>query len=148
MWSFACSSQPRGWLMWIQRKCEAEFVYLIEGCGKTLYEINDTKPHTRIDMTEQDTKCPVSYSTQEWVSSVRSFVLENYHIFDKGLAKNTFTICNCRGTGRTNLERFFGLDNTHSVIRRTKVGGNLLKINIDMILSFEYLLQPESCYRR
>ena len=29
---------------------ELTFVYLSEGCGKTLSEINDTIPHTRIDM--------------------------------------------------------------------------------------------------
>ena len=29
---------------------ELTFVYLIEGCGKTLIAINDTIPHTRIDM--------------------------------------------------------------------------------------------------
>ena len=29
---------------------ELTFVYLIEGCGKTSLEINDTIPHTRIDM--------------------------------------------------------------------------------------------------
>ena len=29
---------------------ELTFVYLNEGCGKTLLEINDTIPHTRIDM--------------------------------------------------------------------------------------------------
>ena len=29
---------------------ELTFVYLIEGCGKTQSEINDTIPHTRIDM--------------------------------------------------------------------------------------------------
>ena len=29
---------------------ELTSVYLIEGCGKTLIAINDTIPHTRIDM--------------------------------------------------------------------------------------------------
>ena len=36
---------------------ELTFVYLIEGCGKTSLEINDTIPHTRIDMGYQDTEC-------------------------------------------------------------------------------------------
>ena len=31
-------------------------VYLSEGCGKTLVEINDTIPHTRIDMGYYDAK--------------------------------------------------------------------------------------------
>ena len=29
---------------------ELTFVYLLEGCGKTLSKIDDTIPHTRIDM--------------------------------------------------------------------------------------------------
>ena len=29
---------------------ELTFVYLLEGCGKIRLEINDTIPHTRIDM--------------------------------------------------------------------------------------------------
>ena len=29
---------------------EPTFVYLIEGCGKTSIAINDTIPHTRIDI--------------------------------------------------------------------------------------------------
>ena len=32
---------------------ELTFVYLHEGCGKTLAKINDTIPHTRIDMGYQ-----------------------------------------------------------------------------------------------
>ena len=36
---------------------ELTFVYPSEGCGKTLVEINDTIPHTRIDMGYQDTEC-------------------------------------------------------------------------------------------
>ena len=35
---------------------ELTFVYLIEGCGKTLLEINETIPHTRIDMGYQGTQ--------------------------------------------------------------------------------------------
>ena len=36
---------------------ELTFVYLIEGCGKTLSEINDTIPHTRVDMGYQGAEC-------------------------------------------------------------------------------------------
>ena len=32
----------------IKRKCGDVSIYLIEGCGKTLTEINDTMPHTYI----------------------------------------------------------------------------------------------------
>ena len=35
---------------------ELTSVYLNEGCGKTLLEINDTIPHTRIDMGYQGTE--------------------------------------------------------------------------------------------
>ena len=35
---------------------ELTSVYLSEGCGKTLVEINDTIPHTRIDMGYQGTE--------------------------------------------------------------------------------------------
>ena len=37
-------------LQYIKESVELTFVYLIEGCGKTLIAINDTIPHTRIDM--------------------------------------------------------------------------------------------------
>ncbi len=35
---------------------ELTSVYLSEGCGKTLVEINDTIPHTRIDMGYRGTQ--------------------------------------------------------------------------------------------
>ena len=35
---------------------EPTFVYLIEGCGKTSIAINETTPHTRIDMGYQGTQ--------------------------------------------------------------------------------------------
>ena len=35
---------------------ELTFVHLIEGCGKTLTKINDTIPHTRIDMGYRGTQ--------------------------------------------------------------------------------------------
>ena len=36
-----------------KRKCGADSVYPNEGCGRTWLEINDTIPHTRIDMGYQ-----------------------------------------------------------------------------------------------
>ena len=36
---------------------ELTFVYLLEGCGKTQSEINDTIPHTVVDMEYQGTEC-------------------------------------------------------------------------------------------
>ena len=35
---------------------ELTFVYLLEGCGKTLSKIEDTIPHTRIDMGYRGTQ--------------------------------------------------------------------------------------------
>ena len=70
---------------------ELTFVYLIEGCGKTLIAINDTIPHTRIDMgygyAERDLP---QISIRSECCSVSSSYYENYHIFDKGLAKKHF----------------------------------------------------------
>ena len=85
---------------------ELTFVYLIEGCGKTSLEINDTIPHTRIDMgygyAERDLP---QVSIRSECCSVPSFQLENFHIFDKGLAKNTFTICNVKRFNRLTLQK-------------------------------------------
>ena len=36
---------------------ELTYVHLIEGCGKTLSEINDTIPHTVVDMGYQGAEC-------------------------------------------------------------------------------------------
>ena len=45
------SATPSDCLRVIYKKSvELTFVYLLEGCGKTQSEINDTIPHTRIDM--------------------------------------------------------------------------------------------------
>ena len=75
---------------------ELTFVYLHEGCGKTLAKINDTIPHTRIDMGYRGTKnVPFHrYLYESECCPYRPYSKENFHIFDKGLAKNTFTICN------------------------------------------------------
>jgi hypothetical protein len=71
---------------------ELTFVYLLEGCGKTQSEINDTIPHTVVDMEYQGAECTYLHvSTRSECCSVSSIRLENYHIFKKGLAKNTFT---------------------------------------------------------
>ena len=54
---------------------ELTFVYLIEGCGKTSLEINDTIPHTRIDMGYRGTQSvPVHrYLYESECCSVASF---------------------------------------------------------------------------
>ena len=54
---------------------ELTSVYLIEGCGKTSLEINDTIPHTRIDMGYRGTQnVPVHrYLYESECCSVSSF---------------------------------------------------------------------------
>jgi len=53
---------------------ELNFVYLNEGCGKTLLEINDTIPHTRIDMGYWDQNAPNHmYLYESECCSVSSF---------------------------------------------------------------------------
>ena len=66
-----------------KERVELTFVYLLEGCGKTPIAINDTIPHTRIDMGYRGTqKVPVHRYLYE-VSAVpyRPTSLENFHIF-------------------------------------------------------------------
>ena len=72
---------------------ELTFVYLSEGCGKTLVEINDTIPHTRIDMEYRGMQnVPVhKYLYESECCPYHPSTLENFHIFRKGFAKNTFT---------------------------------------------------------
>ena len=49
--SFSHTPQLRQNIMDIYKESvELTFVHLHEGCGKTLAKINDTIPHTRIDM--------------------------------------------------------------------------------------------------
>ena len=62
---------------------ELTFVYLLEGCGKTWLDINDTIPHTRIDMGYRGTK-NVSVHKYLYEVSVVPYhptSLENFHIF-------------------------------------------------------------------
>ena len=80
---------------------ELTFVYPNEGCGKTLLKITDTIPHTVVDMEYQGAECTYPHvSTRSECCPFRPYDLENFHIFDKGLAKNTFTICNIKGLHR------------------------------------------------
>lgn len=44
--TYLITAPASGAIMYMQRKCEADFVYLTEGCGKTLYEINDYTSHS------------------------------------------------------------------------------------------------------
>ncbi len=78
-----------------KKSVELTFVHPTEGCGKTQSEMNDTIPHTVVDMGYQGAERTYPHeSTRSECCSVSSIRLENYHIFSRGLAKNTFTICN------------------------------------------------------
>ena len=58
----------------LKEKCEADFVYLNEGCGKTHAKINDTIPHTVVDMGYQGAECTYPHeSTRSECCSVPSF---------------------------------------------------------------------------
>ena len=72
---------------------ELTFVYYVEGCGKTQAKINDTIPHTRIDMGYRGTQNVPGhrYLYESECCSESSLSLENFHIFNIGLRKNTFT---------------------------------------------------------
>ena len=66
-------SAPKG-LFKYKESVELTFVYLIEGCGKTLSEINDTIPHTVVDMGYQGAECTYPHeSTRSECCSVPSF---------------------------------------------------------------------------
>jgi hypothetical protein len=90
-----------------QRPCGADSTYPNEGCGKTLAKINDTIPHTRIDMGYQSTQNMLYHKHlyESEYCSVSSPSFEKYHIFIRGLAKNTFTICNIKQHKLIDLHR-------------------------------------------
>ena len=54
---------------------ELTSVYPVEGCGKTQWKINDTIPHTRIDMGYRDTQNVSDHSYLYEVSVVSSHPL-------------------------------------------------------------------------
>ena len=87
---------------------ELTSVHLTEGCGKTRLEINDTIPHTRIDMGYRGTQnVPVHrYLYESECCPTRLSYKENFHIFIKRLAKNTFTICNVKRQSRMTLQMY------------------------------------------
>ena len=72
---------------------ELTFVYLLEGCGKTYAKINDTIPHTRIDMGVQvrRTRPATGIYTKVSVVPYRPLALKTTTFSNKDLRKNTFT---------------------------------------------------------
>ena len=77
---------------------ELTSVHLIEGCGKTLTKINDTIPHTRIDMGYRGTqKVPVHrYLYEVSVVPYRPLVKKTTTFSIKDLRKTLSQICIAR----------------------------------------------------
>ena len=87
------SSAPKKFTVSIKEKCEADFVYLTGGCGKTYAEVNVPIPTLGIYVKNRDRICPITieYTKNECCSL--SFCYENYHISRKGLRKHFLKIC-------------------------------------------------------
>ena len=69
-------------LGYIKESVELISVYPNEGCGKTRLEINDTIPHTVVDMEYPGTECTYPmYLYEVSVVPYRPSNQENFHIF-------------------------------------------------------------------
>ena len=81
---------------------ELTFVYLSEGCGKTLIiDRRHNTPHSdRYGVRVRRKRPAACIYTKVSVVPFRPYDQENFHIFNKGLAKNTFTICNAKRLNR------------------------------------------------
>ena len=105
---------------------ELTFVYLSEGCGKTLIiDRRHKTPHSdRYGVRVRRTRPATGIYTKVSVVPFRPYDQENFHIFRKGLAKNTFTICNVRRQkppDSTNLRKSF--------YKQTTLTGGIAKMN-------------------
>ena len=119
---------------------ELTSVYLIEGCGKTRSKIKrHNTPHSdRYGVSRHRTYLSSLIYTKVSVVPSRPFDQENFHIFNQGLAKNTFTICNVRRSrpkDRTKVKNVFNPDNTHigycvsgNMIRSFPLSSHLVKL--------------------
>jgi len=72
---------------------ELTFVYLVEGCGKTLIiDRRHNTPHSnRYGVRVRRMRPATGIYTKVSVVPFRPYDQENFHIFNKGLAINTFT---------------------------------------------------------
>ena len=85
---------------------ELTFVYLSEGCGKTQAKINDTTPHTVVDMGYQGAECTYPHeSTRSECCSVRPLALKTSTFSDKDLRKTLSQICNVKRFNRLTLQK-------------------------------------------
>ncbi len=98
---------------------ELNSVYPNEGCGKTHAKINDTIPHTVVDMGFKAQNVPIlKYLHEVSVVPYRPLALKTTTFSLEDLRKNTFTICNVRWlkpNDFTNVGRIFRINNTHGV---------------------------------
>ena len=120
---------------------ELTSVYLIEGCGKTRSKIRrHNTPHSNRYGISGHRMCPsTSIYTKVSVVPFRPFDQENFHIFNQGLAKNTFTICNVRWrqpNDATNVAKLFQTDNTHKGY--CKIGIKILFEYLNDLLQISY----------
>ena len=100
---------------------ELTFVYLIEGCGKTLAKINDTIPHTRIDMgyryAERDLP---QVSIRSECCSVRPLAKKTTTFSIKDLRKTLSQYVTSNGSTAWlyKSKHFSFTDNTHGVLQK------------------------------
>ena len=104
--------------MFIQKESvELTFVYLSEGCGKTQLEINDTIPHTRIDMGYRGTQnVPVHrYLYESECCSVRPLAKKTSTFSCKDLRKtlSQYVISRAYTAWPDKVKYFLETDNTH-----------------------------------
>ena len=83
---------------YIQRKCGADFRLSYRRLWKDLIgNKRHNTPHSdRYGVRVRRTRPATGIYTKVSVVPFRPYDQENFHIFNKGLAKNTFTICNAR----------------------------------------------------
>ena len=85
---------------------ELTFVYLIEGCGKTLSEINDTIPHTVVDMEYQGAECTYPmYLHEVSVVPCHPSDKKTTTFSIKDLRKTLSQICNAKRFNRLALQK-------------------------------------------
>ena len=76
------ASDYDGMLKIYKESVELTSAYLLEGCGKTPIAINDTIPHTRIDMRfEAQSAHNRKYLNESECCPSRLYRKENFHIF-------------------------------------------------------------------
>ena len=92
--------------VYTKESVELTFVYLIEGCGKTLSEINDTIPHTVVDMEYQGAECTYPMYLHEVSVVTRHPSDKKTTTFSiKDLRKTLSQICNTKRLNRLAIQK-------------------------------------------